>query len=162
MYRRESVNMAKEKQKVRVIGRIRPQNAKELSLNAGECITSLEGCSISASDGIQNYPFTLDAVFGQNSTQLEVFKNAAEPLIEDVMQGYNATIFAYGQTSSGKTHTMEGPDIFDNELRGIIPRAVEAIFENVGASDPNIEFSLKVSYIEIYMERIRYDLLICL
>lgn len=74
------------------------------------------------------------------------------------MAGYNATIFAYGQTSSGKTYTMEGASIDDPELRGIIPRTATEIFSNVLAADENLEFIVKVSYIEIYMERIR-DLL---
>jgi kinesin family member 5 len=76
----------------------------------------------------------------------------------DLMDGYNATIFAYGQTSSGKTYTMEGASIDDPQLRGIIPRTATEIFNNVMAADENIEFIVKVSYIEIYMERIR-DLL---
>lgn len=78
--------------------------------------------------------------------------------LADIMAGYNATIFAYGQTSSGKTYTMEGASIDDPELRGIIPRTATEIFSNVMAADENIEFIVKVSYIEIYMERIR-DLL---
>jgi hypothetical protein len=57
---------------------------------------------------------------------------AAKPVVEDVLKGYNGTIFAYGQTSSGKTHTMQGPDI-TSEQRGIIPRIVENIFKCVCA-----------------------------
>ena len=79
-------------------------------------------------------------------------------MIRDILQGYNGTIFAYGQTSSGKTYTMEGLSLTDFASRGIIPRSVAAIFEGVAAADPTIEFTLKVSYVEIYMERIR-DLL---
>ncbi|GMF34815.1 unnamed protein product [Phytophthora lilii] len=74
------------------------------------------------------------------------------------MDGYNATIFAYGQTSSGKTYTMEGANIDHPELQGIIPRTATEIFSNVMNADENMEFIVKVSYIEIYMERIR-DLL---
>ncbi|ETP32801.1 hypothetical protein F442_18568 [Phytophthora nicotianae P10297] len=74
------------------------------------------------------------------------------------MAGYNATIFAYGQTSSGKTYTMEGANIDHPELQGIIPRTATEIFNNVMNADENMEFIVKVSYIEIYMERIR-DLL---
>jgi kinesin family protein 5 len=92
-----------------------------------------------------------------NSTQAEVFEYTAVPLIQDVLNGYNATIFAYGQTGTGKTHTMEG-DINDPDLRGIIPRAVEKLFDGVMEADENIEFTFKVSYVEIYMEKIR-DLL---
>ncbi|TMS19299.1 Kinesin heavy chain isoform 5A [Larimichthys crocea] len=75
----------------------------------------------------------------------------------DVLGGYNGTIFAYGQTSSGKTHTMEG-NLHDPEGMGIIPRISEDIFEHIFAMDENLEFHIKVSYFEIYMDKIR-DLL---
>ena len=75
----------------------------------------------------------------------------------DVLKGFNGTIFAYGQTSSGKTHTMEGPDIY-GEQRGVIPRVVENIFKFIEVAPESIEFSIRLSYVEIYMERIR-DLL---
>ncbi|CAM9864630.1 unnamed protein product, partial [Ectocarpus sp. 8 AP-2014] len=76
----------------------------------------------------------------------------------DLFDGYNGTIFAYGQTSSGKTHTMEGPSIHDAELAGVIPRTVREIFFAVAEAPDSVEFVIKVSYIEIYMEKIR-DLL---
>ena len=78
-------------------------------------------------------------------------------LLKDVLKGYNGTIFAYGQTSSGKTHTMEGPDIH-SEMRGVIPRVVENIFKYIEIAPNTIEFSIKISFVEIYLERIR-DLL---
>lgn len=75
----------------------------------------------------------------------------------DVLCGYNGTIFAYGQTSSGKTHTMEGV-IGDPAKQGIIPRIVNDIFNHIYAMEENLEFHIKVSYFEIYMDKIR-DLL---
>ena len=75
----------------------------------------------------------------------------------DVLGGYNGTIFAYGQTSSGKTHTMEGV-IGDPDLQGIIPRIVNDIFNHIYSMEENLEFHIKVSYFEIYMDKIR-DLL---
>lgn len=75
----------------------------------------------------------------------------------DVLAGYNGTIFAYGQTSSGKTHTMEGV-IGDPSKQGIIPRIVNDIFNHIYAMEENLEFHIKVSYFEIYMDKIR-DLL---
>ena len=75
----------------------------------------------------------------------------------DVLCGYNGTIFAYGQTSSGKTHTMEGV-IGDPDLQGIIPRIVNDIFNHIYSMEENLEFHIKVSYFEIYMDKIR-DLL---
>ena len=74
------------------------------------------------------------------------------------MEGFNGTVFAYGQTSSGKTHTMLGPSIDDEEQRGMIPRMVSLVFSQVLDAPNEIEFSIKISMIEIYMEKIR-DLL---
>ena len=76
----------------------------------------------------------------------------------DVLNGYNGTIFAYGQTGSGKTYTMMGSEIADEERRGIIPRITDQIFTSIMESPPTEEYLVKVSYMEIYMERIR-DLL---
>ena len=71
--------------------------------------------------------------------------------------GYNGTIFAYGQTSSGKTHTMEGV-IGDPGLQGVIPRIVNDVFNHIYSMEENLEFHIKCSYFEIYMDKIR-DLL---
>jgi kinesin family protein 5 len=75
-----------------------------------------------------------------------------------VLEGFNGTIFAYGQTSSGKTHTMTGSDIENVDLQGIIPRMVRTVFNRIDTASDAVEFSVKVSMIEIYMEKIR-DLL---
>lgn len=77
------------------------------------------------------------------------------------MEGFNGTVFAYGQTSSGKTHTMIGPpnaDITDAGERGMIPRMVSHIFQEMANADPIIEFTVKVSMVEIYMEKV-HDLI---
>lgn len=76
------------------------------------------------------------------------------------MEGINGTVFAYGQTSSGKTHTMLGPgdDFDDEDERGMIPRMVSHIFEEMALADQEIEFTVKVSMIEIYMEKV-HDLI---
>ena len=79
-------------------------------------------------------------------------------LTPGVIEGFNGTVFAYGQTGSGKTFTMQGPDIDNYEMQGIIPRMVRTIFNKIDNSSENIEFTVKVSMAEIYMERIK-DLL---
>ena len=76
----------------------------------------------------------------------------------DVMKGYNGTIFAYGQTGSGKTHTMMGPDINEQSQKGVIPNAIDHIFECIAADTSGAEIQLGVSYMEVYREVIR-DLL---
>ena len=75
-----------------------------------------------------------------------------------MLEGFNGTIFAYGQTSSGKTHTMQGPNIEDLEMQGIIPRMVRTVFNRIETASENLEFTVKISIVEIYMERIK-DLL---
>ena len=102
--------------------------------------------------------FGFDYIFGPDSRQPDVYSIAAKPIVDAVMQGFNGTVFAYGQTSSGKTFTMTGPDVEDMQSMGIIPRMVSTVFNEIGDSDPLIEYTVKVSYCEIYMEKIR-DLL---
>ena len=71
-----------------------------------------------------------------------------------VLEGFNGTIFAYGQTSSGKTHTMSGV-LGNPDLEGIIPRVVKHVFNHIENCAEHIEYTVKISMIEIYMERIR-------
>ncbi|KAF4136112.1 Kinesin motor domain [Phytophthora infestans] len=157
MTRPSSVN--NEMGNVRVCCRVRPQNAKELTMaSAQRCVvTENETIEVKSNEGSPQ-KFTFDHVFGEEDNQKTVFESVALPVVQDIMAGYNATIFAYGQTSSGKTYTMEGANIDHPELQGIIPRTATEIFNNVMNADENMEFIVKVSYIEIYMERIR-DLL---
>ncbi|GBM41845.1 Kinesin heavy chain [Araneus ventricosus] len=101
--------------------------------------------------------YIYDKVFKPNATQEKVYNEAAQQIVKDVLMGYNGTIFAYGQTSSGKTHTMEGV-LGDHIQQGIIPRIVNDIFNHIYSMDENIEFHIKISYFEIYLDKIR-DLL---
>ena len=87
-----------------------------------------------------------------------MFEEVAVPALNGVFEGYNGTIFAYGQTGSGKSFTMEGAGLHDEKLKGLIPRMFEFIFNKIKNEDPKIEFSIKCSYLEIYLERIQ-DLL---
>lgn len=102
--------------------------------------------------------FTFDRVFDMTSRQNEVFDYSIRPTVDDILNGYNGTVFAYGQTGAGKSYTMMGTDIMDEKGKGIIPRIVEQIFTSILSSASDIEYTVRVSYMEIYMERIR-DLL---
>ncbi|CAI5765100.1 kinesin heavy chain [Podarcis lilfordi] len=106
---------------------------------------------------IAGKPYVFDRVFPPNTTQDQVYHACAMQIVKDVLAGYNGTIFAYGQTSSGKTHTMEGK-LHDPQLMGIIPRIAQDIFNHIYSMDENLEFHIKVSYFEIYLDKIR-DLL---
>ena len=105
-----------------------------------------------------NLIFKYDKIFNTDSQQNQIYENVGKRIVDDVMEGYNGTIFAYGQSGSGKTYTMYGPDIFDDMYKGIIPRIVEDIFNYVEKADDNIDFQFKLSVLEIYKE-VMYDLL---
>lgn len=90
--------------------------------------------------------------------QQDIFDFSIRPTVDDILNGYNGTVFAYGQTGAGKSYTMMGTSIDDDAGRGVIPRIVEQIFASIMSSPGTIEYTVRVSYMEIYMERIR-DLL---
>ena len=156
---------------VRVMARFRPLNTAERrrmesaphgSAAAAPCVRFQDKNvvrHVSPIDGSE-YPYTFDRVFATGTTQAEIYAVAAAPITHAVLQGYNGTIFAYGQTSSGKTYTMTGnpDDLHDPDVNGIIPRAVHSIFDGIAEADEDTEFTLSVQYVEIYMEKVR-DLL---
>ena len=76
------------------------------------------------------HQFAFDQVYGPDNTQQYVYDNTAKSAVLSVLEGYNATIFAYGQTGTGKTYTMEGFSSSEQQ-RGIIPRAMEEIFRYI-------------------------------
>lgn len=101
--------------------------------------------------------FTFDAVYDWNCKQVDLYDEIVHPLVEAVLQGFNGTVFAYGQTGTGKTYTMEGV-VNDLEKRGIIPNAFENIFNHIARSTSQ-QYLVRSSYLEIYQEQIR-DLLL--
>eukprot|EP00929_Paragymnodinium_shiwhaense_P036198 TRINITY_DN1942_c1_g1_i1.p1 TRINITY_DN1942_c1_g1~~TRINITY_DN1942_c1_g1_i1.p1 ORF type:complete len:775 (+),score=201.66 TRINITY_DN1942_c1_g1_i1:176-2500(+) len=142
-------------QNIKVFCRIRPLNASEIAMGdaAGVCVELPSANEVM----VEGACFSFDKAFGSDSTQRDVYEDVAKPTVESVLQGFNGTIFAYGQTSSGKTHTMEG-DLVNPEKQGIIPRIVSAIFDGIFSADDSIEFVIRVSMFEIYNEHIK-DLL---
>lgn len=92
--------------------------------------------------------FTFDKIFDVNTNQSEVYSYAASSIIDSVIEGFNGTIFAYGQTASGKTHTMEGAiGEAITEQSGIIPRMVKHVFDSIAGFYENVEFRIKVSLV---------------
>ncbi|KAF8831280.1 hypothetical protein HHX47_DHR1000479 [Lentinula edodes] len=163
---------------IKVVCRFRPPNSIE-QREGGENVvafnddlTTVQLRSLQSSTGPDRDGFTFDRVFPMGTQQQEVFdygvkevrylvSSVSAILIfseSDVINGYNGTVFAYGQTGSGKTFTMMGADIDSDELKGIIPRITEQIFQSIVESDAHLEYMVKVSYMEIYLEKIR-DLL---
>ncbi|XP_041638040.1 kinesin heavy chain-like [Cheilinus undulatus] len=138
---------------VRVMCRFRPLNEAEINRGDKYIPKFKEDDTVV----ITGKPYVFDRVLPPNTSQEQVYDQCAKQIVKDVLGGYNGTIFAYGQTSSGKTHTMEGK-LHDPQLMGIIPRIAHDIFDHIYSMDENLEFHIKVSYFEIYLDKIR-DLL---
>jgi len=101
--------------------------------------------------------FKFDHIFGPECTQMDLYRLIAYPIVEKTLQGYNGTIFAYGQTGTGKTFTMAGNHKVP-ELKGIIPNAFSHIFTQIARAGEEKSFAVTVTYLEIYNEDVR-DLL---
>lgn len=200
--RKEITEIEEEENNVKVAIRCRPMSEKEIN-DGHETIVEFESktrivvhdMSATPSDQLgtnsgerQNisHVYDFDAVFDHNSSQEEVYDSVCRPIVDSVLQGYNGTIFAYGQTGTGKTFTMEGINkkrrrskqisptkalpqqqangnsgsdkiVVDSKSAGIIPRTFEQIFNHV-ANNQNVQFLIRASYLEIYQEEI-HDLL---
>src|SRR5512140_1750802 len=85
--------------------------------------------------------FTFDRVFDMSCKQSDIFDFSIKPTVDDILNGYNGTVFAYGQTGAGKSYTMMGTSIDDDDGKGVIPRIVEQIFASILSSAANIEYT---------------------
>ncbi|XP_013360881.1 PREDICTED: centromere-associated protein E isoform X2 [Chinchilla lanigera] len=137
-----------EEAAVAVCVRLRPLSSRENELGeATHVYWKTDSNAVYQVDGSKSFNF--DRVFHNNETTKNVYEEIAVPIIDSAIQGYNGTIFAYGQTASGKTHTMMG----SKDCLGVIPRAIHDIFQKI-KKFPDREFLLRVSYMEIYNETI--------
>ncbi|KAG7492690.1 hypothetical protein MATL_G00017280 [Megalops atlanticus] len=154
---------------IQVVVRCRPFNTTERktgSHSVVECDPNRREVNVrtgGVGDKAARKTYTFDMVFGPSAKQIEVYRSVVCPILDEVIMGYNCTVFAYGQTGTGKTFTMEGERSPDEEftweedpLAGIIPRTLHQIFEKL--SENGTEFSVKVSLLEIYNEEL-FDLL---
>ncbi|KAL6112995.1 kif18a [Pungitius sinensis] len=160
---------------VKVVVRVRPINEKEKRENCRNVVQVVDNhmlifdpkeqdTSCFGSQRVQNrnvnkkankdLKFVFDHVFGENSTQVEIFESTTKGILDGLMNGYNCTVFAYGATGAGKTHTMLGSQ---NEP-GVMYRTMTELFNRMDAAKEEKEFAVAFSYLEVYNEQIR-DLL---
>ncbi|XP_031391886.1 kinesin-like protein KIN-UA isoform X2 [Punica granatum] len=144
--------------RVRVAVRLRPRNAEELVEDAdfGDCVElqpELKRLKLRKNNwDTDTYEF--DEVFTDSASQKRVYEVVAKPVIESVLEGYNGTVMAYGQTGTGKTYTLGNLGEEDTAARGIMVRAMEDILADVSPESD----SICVSYLQLYMETLQ-DLL---
>lgn len=154
-------------QKIKVFLRCRPLNEKEngfsveVSSEKNEVkVLDRHNSSINSSYDSKNFYF--DHVFSPQAPQEDVYRTVVKPLIDQVLLGFNCTVFAYGQTGTGKTYTMEGYRSDENlsweadPHCGMIPRAISQLFDKL--RDQENKFTVRVSFLELYNED-AYDLL---
>ncbi|XP_067228997.1 kinesin-like protein KIF1A isoform X7 [Chanodichthys erythropterus] len=153
---------------VKVAVRVRPFNSREISKES-KCIIQMSGNTttiINPKAPKENKSFNFDYSYWSHTSpedinyasQLQVYRDIGEEMLLHAFEGYNVCIFAYGQTGAGKSYTMMGKQEKDQE--GIIPLLCEDLFTKINDknTDNNLSYSVEVSYMEIYCERVR-DLL---
>ncbi|CAG8549851.1 17328_t:CDS:2, partial [Dentiscutata heterogama] len=164
--RSNNENSAKEGEKainIQVVVRCRARIEREVAANSPIIVqaTPREIKVWSNPQDMMPYKtFTFDKVFGSDADQSKIFDTIVIPILHEVKAGYNCTLFAYGQTSTGKTFTMEGKlDLCNGNISpdaGVIPRSLYYLFDTLEAEQA--DFSVKISYIELYNEELK-DLL---
>ncbi|XP_072429133.1 kinesin-like protein KIF1A isoform X22 [Chiloscyllium punctatum] len=153
---------------VKVAVRVRPFNSREISRES-KCIIQMSGNTTTIVNPKQPKEapksFNFDYSYWSHTTpadinyasQQQVYRDIGEEMLEHAFEGYNVCIFAYGQTGAGKSYTMMGKQ--EKEQQGIIPQLCEDLFARINDStNANLSYSVEVSYMEIYCERVR-DLL---
>ncbi|KAJ9559037.1 hypothetical protein OSB04_013651 [Centaurea solstitialis] len=146
---------------IQVLLRCRPLSDDEQKCNVPKAITCNEQKrEVVILQNVANKQvdkvFTFDKVFGPKAQQRSIYDQAIFPIVNEVLEGFNCTVFAYGQTGTGKTYTMEGG--MRNKAgelpaeAGVIPRAVRQIFDTLEAQ--NADYSMKVTFLELYNEEI--------
>ncbi|XP_052415376.1 kinesin-like protein KIF1A isoform X5 [Carassius gibelio] len=153
---------------VKVAVRVRPFNSREMSKDS-KCIIQMSGNTttiINPKAPKETKSFNFDYSYWSHTTpedtnyasQQQVFRDIGEEMLLHAFEGYNVCIFAYGQTGAGKSYTMMGKQ--EKDQQGIIPLLCEDLFTKINDNntDNNMSYSVEVSYMEIYCERVR-DLL---
>lgn len=143
--------------RVRVAIRVRPRNAEELSdADYSDCVEvqpELKKLTLRKNNWNSEF-YKFDEVFPESASQKRIYETVAKPVVESVLNGYNGTVMAYGQTGTGKTYTLGRLGKDDVSERGIMVRALEDIIVNTTPTSDSVE----MSFLQLYMESIQ-DLL---
>ncbi|MGH0168051.1 UNVERIFIED_CONTAM: hypothetical protein FKN15_072059 [Acipenser sinensis] len=144
--------------RVRVSVRLRPYMSREDEGKEGPCVRGTGDRSLEIlnwRNSMETMSYQFDAFYGERSSQQEVYTGSVKPVLSHLLSGQNTSVFAYGPTGAGKTHTMLG----GAEEPGVIPRAVRDVFQMVREqsslpASQDWEHSVSMSYLEIYNEKV--------
>ncbi|XP_050937489.1 kinesin-like protein KIN-1 isoform X3 [Cucumis melo] len=144
---------------ITVCARFRPLSSKERRDHGDAvCIQYVDSETfIFKDEKAEELTFSFDRVFYDKSEQIDVYRHLAQPIVRDALNAVNGTIITFGQTGAGKTYSMEGPGVLECDAvkKGLLSRVVEGIFECTKSSDETSKYSIKLSMVEIYMEKVR-------
>lgn len=129
---------------VKVALRVRPLNKRETEMKSPLCVETKDNI-LSIRKGADIKDFVFDYVFGIQTRQEEVYKACGYSLVENALEGFNGTVFAYGQTGAGKTFTMVG-DYKDPEWQGIIPRGFDHVITAIQTTEDR-KYVVRASFI---------------
>ncbi|XP_060679272.1 kinesin-like protein KIF22 isoform X2 [Hemiscyllium ocellatum] len=144
--------------RVKVVVRLRPYQSTEDEQQEGPCVRGLDTRSLELVNWrsrTESMQYNFDAFYGDDTSQLEIYVNSVKPILSHVLNGQNASVFAYGPTGAGKTHTMLGSP----KQPGVVPRSLLDIFRMVQEQSdqlcgPSWRFNVTMSYLEIYQEKV--------
>ncbi|KAM8876332.1 kinesin-like protein KIF22 [Synchiropus picturatus] len=151
-----SDGMNKKAARIRVAVRLRPYMNKQDEKGEGPCVRGLDSQNLEIvnwRNATETVKYHFDVYHGEQTTQLQVFLASVKPIIPHILTGQNASVFAYGPTGAGKTHTMLG----SAQQPGVIPRAVREVFNLVKVKEEEEDgwdYSVGMSYLEIYNEKV--------
>ncbi|KAL2478233.1 ATP binding microtubule motor family protein [Forsythia ovata] len=144
---------------IRVCALFRPLNSKEICDHGDNIsISAVDSDSFLFKDEKEEeIEFHFDRVFYQGSEQANIYEFLALPIVTGAVNGVNGAIVTYGQTGAGKTYSMEGPSIMDcdENKKGLLPRVVDGLFSAIRLSGEMTKYTINLSMVEIYMERVR-------
>ncbi|KAM9772669.1 kinesin-like protein KIF22 isoform X1 [Syngnathus typhle] len=145
----------KKTTQVKVAVRLRPFMDKQDERDTGPCVRGLDSQNLEIvnwRNATETLKYHFDVFHGEKSTQEEVFLSSVKPILPYITKGQNVSVFAYGPTGAGKTHTMLG----SSAQPGMIPRAVGEVYNLVSAQDEDEgwDYSIGMSYLEIYNEKV--------
>ncbi|KAG5362459.1 Kinesin-like protein bimC [Yarrowia sp. C11] len=145
---------------IKVVVRSRTRNEREKNQNSEVVVDASEAdATITVNDNQRQKTFTVDQVYGPESDQNMVYDGVVAPVLQHVMDGINCTIFAYGQTGTGKTYTMVGDVEGQSDVgglsheAGIIPRVLHSLFRRLEIE--GLDYAVKCTFLELYNEDIR-------